>query len=304
SDQLENLKPALTEEDILPVEPEEIAAAQGVTQPVAPTPNTPEEITEPETANPDLQEPDDQLASPEGQNTAFLPRPKPSQQTSAPSEPQADPQQPASAAPQTLPVQNEPVELTEEERLKQERLADAEDYISVGRLIIEDHPGGAVVQYQKALDVYKEYGTEQQLGNAYHELGLASLRAGELDDATKYTLTALKTGQQLNDQLMITRALTNLGFIYMNKRDPANALIYYNQALAEAEGARPSLALAMLQENIAYAYGAEGKKAEAVAHLSEALSIAAQLETDEDPELKEAVDALVNRVNTNIKDYR
>jgi signal transduction histidine kinase len=89
----------------------------------------------------------------------------------------------------------------------------------------------ATSNLHRSIDIRIELNDSRGLASAYNDLGNLLSEKGDLAEALKYYLSALKIRQENNLQAEIARSLTNIGLTYRKLGSQKNAIKYFDQAL-------------------------------------------------------------------------
>jgi tetratricopeptide (TPR) repeat protein len=101
----------------------------------------------------------------------------------------------------------------------------AETYDSLGKSDL------AIKEYKDALQIYREIGDQQDIGNVLGNVGQYYDDRGKYDDALKLFKEALQIHRDLHNENNEGIALNNIGNTYLFKGDYDNARTYFEQAL-------------------------------------------------------------------------
>lgn len=114
-------------------------------------------------------------------------------------------------------------------------------------------------------------------------MGMAHHYIGEVEDAILFQNQSIEISQQLKDTTMMTRALNNLGNVYLSQSDYVSAINYYlrSQKLVEEKGNEKGLA--DCKENIGLVFFDLKYDEKALEYFNEALSIYEKIGDEKSP---------------------
>lgn len=106
----------------------------------------------------------------------------------------------------------------------------ARSYASLGVIYSEENNYTvALVNYQKALQIYQEIGQKNNISKAYNNIGIIYKSQRNLTKALDYFKKALQIQEETGEQAA-AMSLTNIGVIYFEQNDAKRAYEYYTKA--------------------------------------------------------------------------
>jgi tetratricopeptide (TPR) repeat protein len=161
-------------------------------------------------------------------------------------------------------------------------------------------PDAAVAAFERAAACYGRVGDRRGQGVAGYHLSAVLFERGDTEAARKQMHEVLKTAQLLNDLVLQSETLTNLGEIYRLMEDRDKALHYFRlaQPLADRHG-NPHI-IAVLASNIGAVHDRNGDYESALASFSTALPLFQAM-----GDRRNEIDVLLNlaRAYIHLRDY-
>lgn len=110
--------------------------------------------------------------------------------------------------------------------------------------ILYSHPQDAIQLAKISVELAKRKEFSHDIAFGLFCLGVAHNNLGETEPAILYQNQSIAISQEISDTTMLTKALNNLGNIYLNKSDFVNAIDYYRQCqkLLEEKGDKKGIA--------------------------------------------------------------
>lgn len=135
----------------------------------------------------------------------------------------------------------------------------------------------AVGAYQKAIKSLPKETRPEQRAKLFTALGLAQGMIGQFEAAEKSLLAARELASQLNEQLTIAEADSNIGALRLEQGDYPEAIKYFNAALDREKNAALRLNEGSDLNNMGIALRGAGKFNEAMESINKAISIASEV---------------------------
>jgi len=160
-----------------------------------------------------------------------------------------------------------------------------DDTLRADALLATGWTQSSLANFPAALETYRELvplaelrGDPAFLARTHVALGIAYADSGQPALARQAYETARGYAERSSDRRLLASVLNNLGNIAMDTRDYAAARRYHEQALAlRLASANDQRGLADSHQNLAEVAVAEGRPAEAVAHVEQAIATHAKL---------------------------
>ncbi len=134
----------------------------------------------------------------------------------------------------------------------------------------------ALEKFQKALEIFRQYGARGGEANSLEGIGVVYLRQGEHQRALQYLQQTLALRQALGDKEAMGYTLAYLGDLHISMKQPVKALEIYLKALAiyqEVDKQLGTHALPSLLQNIAGSYFQIGQYQTALSYYQQLLRI-------------------------------
>lgn len=90
----------------------------------------------------------------------------------------------------------------------------------------------ALEYYRKSLAIRRTTNDYNGIAASYNNIGVVHRRQGKLDEAEEYYLNAIKVRRKhVPDELKVSYSLENLGNLYLDKKLPQKAIVYFDSSL-------------------------------------------------------------------------
>ena len=130
----------------------------------------------------------------------------------------------------------------------------------------------AVINWQQALEVYKQYGDEKGVANMLSNQGAVYFAQGDDVKAFELYLESLKISEKIGDTLRILTSLNNIGGVYLNK--PATykkALEYFQRSYNLSRAINDQYTIGTSSVNLGETYYKMGDDKTALTYLNESV---------------------------------
>jgi non-specific serine/threonine protein kinase len=134
-------------------------------------------------------------------------------------------------------------------------------------------PRESLVHYEEAARLWREAGDDGGLAGTLNNLGLLTIRLGDVATATRLFEEALATNRRVGNRHWEATNLVNLGMVSWERRDPADAHRRFEEALALARTLGDETTIAAALDNLALAARDLGDRTRARRHHEESLEI-------------------------------
>jgi len=139
----------------------------------------------------------------------------------------------------------------------------------------------AIIYNQESLTLARELGDKLLIALALNNLGYFTALQGDLV-LTAYAQEALTLARELGDRSYITRTLHTLGYVATRNGNPAQAKIWYREALSIAQEIRSEIEIGQILCGLAMIAAVEGQLLQA-AHLFGAVETRLDINVDMSP---------------------
>jgi len=92
-----------------------------------------------------------------------------------------------------------------------------------------ENPEQAIQLSKMGIDLARGKELKNEMAFGWYCMGVANNNLGKTDDAILFQNKSIELSQSIKDTTMLTKALNNLGNIYLNKSDFSNAINSYRK---------------------------------------------------------------------------
>jgi tetratricopeptide (TPR) repeat protein len=131
--------------------------------------------------------------------------------------------------------------------------------------------------WEKSNEIYEELGDKQGISKALNNIGRVYLNKGELGRALEYFEKSLTTSEELGDKQGISKALNNIGRVYHNRGEWGRALEYFERSLTISEELGDKQGISKALNSIGRVYHNRGEWGRALEYFEKSLTISEEL---------------------------
>ena len=169
----------------------------------------------------------------------------------------------------------------------------ARTLLDIGETIEVTSTEKSLYYYQQALVISKKIMNDHLLLSSWNDVGIAYIELNKMDSAIISFEQAIPVARLLNDTLRVAKVLTNIGNVYLHKKDPVKAIEYYLRSARLWETCANQNMLPSLYSNISSLLTDQKEYDKAIEYGNKAYSLALKLGDD-----RSAVNALLNLSGT------